>query len=79
VLKTAVQTAIIGEGQPIPAAQRARFLQAVADTDLNRKLHQLVTLTCTAAPPSPSPPVPPPSTPTSQPYGPSANKAIWPT
>ena len=45
VLKTVVETAIVGDDQTVPAAQRSWFLEAVADTDLDRKLHRLAALT----------------------------------
>jgi AcrR family transcriptional regulator len=46
VLKEVVETAIVGDDEAIPAAARSWFLEAVAETDLDRKLNQLVALTC---------------------------------
>ncbi len=46
VLKEVVETAIVGDDQAVPAAGRSWFLDAVAETDLDRKLDQLVALTC---------------------------------
>src|SRR3954453_7151361 len=46
VLKMVVETAIVGDDQAIPAAGRSWFLDAVAETNLDQKLNQLVALTC---------------------------------
>ena len=46
VLKEVVETAIVGDDSTVPAAARSWFLAAVAETDLDRKLNQLVVLTC---------------------------------
>ena len=46
VLKEVVETAIVGDDQAVPAAARSWFLEAVAETDLDRKLNQVVALTC---------------------------------
>jgi len=46
VLKMVVETAIVGNDEAVPAAAQSWFLEAVAETDLDRKLEQLVALTC---------------------------------
>lgn len=46
VLQMVVETAIVGDDEAVPAAERSWFLETVAETDLDRKLDQLVALTC---------------------------------
>ncbi|HET9648893.1 MAG TPA: helix-turn-helix domain-containing protein [Microlunatus sp.] len=46
LLKMVVETAIVGDDEAVPAAGRSWFLETVAETDLDRKLDQLVALTC---------------------------------